>query len=233
MPKRAMFRIPILAFVIALTGAVTPGPMLALVIGQVLAHQTVVAAVYVLAGHALIESVFVLCLAFGFTKALSSRRTRGVLAIVGGVAMGWMGVDVLVHVSGMTLAAAGENALPWYSLVVGGIGVSLSNPYFTGWWATVGSGQVAALGLRSRRDYLLFFFGHEMGDVVWFLFVACVLVVGARWLTDTVYRALLWTCGGVITALAGLFLVLGARYLFTAGRDDPVAGSEDGGVDHG
>ena len=226
--SNACARIPLLAFVIAFTGAATPGPMLALVIGQVLAHQTVAAAAYVLVGHALIEVVFVLCLAFGFTRALARKRTRGLLAVVGGLALGWMGVDVLLHVSRMTLSAAGDQALPWYGLVLGGVGVSLSNPYFTGWWATVGSGQIAALGLKSRRDYVLFFCGHEMGDVVWYMFVACVLVVGARWLTDSVYRALLWGCGAVITALACAFLVLGCRYLLSAARDGSAAGPPAG-----
>jgi hypothetical protein len=62
-------------------------------------------------------------------------------------------------------------------LVLAGIGVSLSNPYFTGWWATVGAGQIATLDLRRFADYVVFWGGHEMGDVVWYTFVAALLVL--------------------------------------------------------
>jgi len=209
---RAPVRTLALAFVLALTGAAVPGPMLALVIGQVLA-QGIVAAALIVAGHALIETVFIACFAVGLSKALSSRKTRGALALVGGVALAWMGVDILVHVHGMSMAGAPEHALPWYGLVLGGIGVSLSNPYFTGWWATVGAGQVATLGLRSRSDYGLFFVGHELGDVAWFMFVACLLAFGKRWLSDSVYRGLLGGCGAAIVLLAVVFLTLGFRCL--------------------
>ncbi len=202
-----------LAFVIALTGAATPGPMLALVIGQTLAHRSLLPAMYILIGHALLESVFVVGLAFGISRVLSRQRVRGALAVCGGLALGWMGLDILAHVPGMSMSTAGDHARSWYALVVGGIGVSLSNPYFTGWWATVGTGQVAALGLRRPRDYAWFFVGHELGDAAWFLFVASLLVLGSQWLTDSLYRGLLYGCGGTIVVVAAVFLVLGVRCL--------------------
>jgi len=215
-----MWRTVSLAFVLALTGAVTPGPMLALVIGQVLA-QGMPAVLFVLLGHALLEAVFVLLLARGLGGVLARGRVRAGLGLAGGLVLVWMGWDILGNAGAMTLGGARAAALPWLALVVAGAGVSLSNPFFTGWWATVGSGQVATLGLRSRRDYLCFFGGHELGDLVWYLFVAVILVAGRSWLTDLLYQRLLLACGAVIMALGGLFLFVAARMLLGAGRRAP------------
>ncbi|MBN2452069.1 MAG: LysE family transporter [Lentisphaeria bacterium] len=201
-----------LAWLIAFTGAVTPGPLLALVIGQVLA-QGFAAVLLILLGHALLECVFIGGFAVGLTQHLRRRRARGVLALVGGLALAWMGWDIVRHAGQMTLAGAEVEAMAWPMLILAGAGVSLSNPYFTGWWATVGTGQMATFALRRPRDYVVFWIGHEMGDIVWYAFVGAVLALGRGLLTDAVYRALLLACGWIICLLAAVFLVLGARCL--------------------
>ena len=77
----------------------------------------------------------------------------------------------------------------------------------------MGAGQVATFGLRRFQDYLVFWAGHEMGDVVWYAFVAALLALGRNLLSDGVYQGLLLGCGVVICLLAVLFLVLGMRCL--------------------
>ncbi len=201
-----------LAWLIAFTGAATPGPLLALVIGQVLA-QGFAAVLFILVGHALLEVLFIAGLAVGFGRLLERPRIRGALAVVGGLALAWMGTDILLHARGATIAAGAAQALAWPWLIAAGAGVSLSNPYFTGWWATVGTGQMAAFGLRRPPDYAAFWAGHEMGDVVWYVFVAALLTLGRQLLSDRVYQALLMACGAAICALAVLFVVLGVRCL--------------------
>ena len=206
-----MLRIFGLAFVIALTGAVTPGPLLALVIGQVLA-QGPLAAPFILLGHALIEAVFIILLAFGLGRVLQRRRVRGAIGLVGGGVLVWMGQDILRHVAAMTVEAARAQPLSWPVLVAAGAGVSLSNPYFTGWWATVGTGQVAAFHLRRLRDWIAFFLGHEMGDVVWYMAVAAALTLGATWLTGRAYQILVGSCGAAMVLLGVWFLFMGLRF---------------------
>ena len=199
-----------LAFAVALTGAMAPGPLLALLISQVLA-QGISAAVWILVGHAALEALLVTGLACGLTTVLKRARFRGILAVCGGLVLAWMGANTLVQAHAMTIAAAHTEALPWYALVAAGVGVSLSNPYFTGWWATVGSGQIAALALRRPTDYGAFLIGHELGDAAWFLLVAVLLVCGRNWLNDVSYRMLLRGCGVALIGLALILAVAGAR----------------------
>jgi len=218
-----------LAFTLAFTGAVAPGPLLALVIAQSLA-QGLGATAFILLGHALLEVVLVVLLARGLGRRLAGPGLRGGLAMAGGAVLVWMGAGLLGEAPGLSLsAAAAERALPWHALLLAGAGVSLTNPYFTGWWATVGSGQMAALRLERPLDYGVFLAAHEAGDAVWYLFVSVVLVAGRAWLTDHVYQVLLTLCAAVIVAL-GVGFVLSAARLVARGLAGPPAAAADGNV---
>jgi threonine/homoserine/homoserine lactone efflux protein len=202
----------LLAFTIAFSGAAAPGPMLALVVGQSISGG-VVATLFILAGHAVLEAGVIVLLAKGLSRRLSLPGVRAFLGIAGGGVLVWMGVELLAGLGGASLATASSASLSWYSLLVAGVAVSVSNPYFTTWWATVGTGQMATLGLRRPRDYVAFWIGHEMGDVGWYLPLSAAIALGCRWLTDGLYRLLLGACGGIIVLIGLLFVVLGFRVL--------------------
>ncbi len=206
-------RIVGLAFVVALTGAMSPGPLLALVIGQVLA-QGPAAVLFLLLGHAFLEALLVIGLAKGLLRWLQSLTARVLLGVIGGGVLLWMGWTITASASAASLVGTRGQEMPWFILFLAGIGASLSNPYFTGWWATVGTGQVATLDLRSRRDFTQFFIGHELGDFSWYLLVAVVLTTGRAWLTDEIYSQILWIAGGVVILLGTWFVWVGLRHLF-------------------
>jgi threonine/homoserine/homoserine lactone efflux protein len=199
-----------LAFLVALSGAMAPGPLLTLVISQVLA-QGVLAVLFILLGHALLELLLVVLLAKGLAKSLERPRLRSSLGILGGAVLAWMGWGLAGGVSTASLSGTPATALSWWMLVLSGMGISLANPYFTGWWISVGSGQMAALELRSPRRLIPFYIGHELGDLAWYLLVAIVLVLGKNWLSDAIYRGLLWGCVAVMIGLGLAFIGVGVR----------------------
>ncbi|MDP8213815.1 MAG: LysE family transporter [Candidatus Euphemobacter frigidus] len=202
-----MFHIFGLAFILALTGAIAPGPVLVLVIGQVLARG-ISAAFFIMLGHALLESLLILGLARGMKNLIADRRVRSVLGMVGGLVLLWMGWDLFHQPGVMKLSGNGVEAISGVKLVLAGIGVSLSNPYFTGWWATVGTGQVASLKLKSVWDYSIFFIGHELGDLAWYLFVAVMVAAGRGWLEGENYRIVMKVSAVIILLFGGAFLIL-------------------------
>ncbi len=206
-----------LAFVVALSGAMAPGPMLTMVISQVLA-QGLMAVVFILLGHALLELLVIVLLGKGLAKGLERPRVRGALGILGGSVLIWMGWGLAGSVAAASLSGSAATALPWWLLVLSGAGVSLANPYFTGWWISVGSGQMAALDLRSCRSLFSFYIGHELGDLAWYLLVAIVLVLGKSWLDDSVYRGLLYGCIAIMIGLGLVFVAIGLRGWWRAGK---------------
>ncbi len=221
-PRQPAYRIVSLAFLLALTGAVVPGPLFVLVVGQVPA-QGGFAVAYIMAGHALVELCFVTLLAVGLRHLLDNTALRSGLSLLGGLVLIWMGISLLSQeAAGLTPSEA--NALPPVVLVLAGAAVSLANPYFTGWWLTIGTGQVASLNLRKLRDYILFYIGHELGDVAWYFFIAVLLVVGVQWLNPEVYQQILTFCGILMTGGGLLFIFLAARLAYTGRRRRSIPG---------
>ncbi|HUX22063.1 MAG TPA: LysE family transporter, partial [Spirochaetia bacterium] len=91
--------------------------------------------------------------------------------------------------------------------IVGGIVVSMSNPYWWVWWATVGFAFMAKyqISLHTWGALLAFFLGHEAGDLAWYLTVSTTVSLGRDYISSKVYGILLFACG-IFVALFGLYL---------------------------
>ncbi len=200
-------RIFLTALTVAFTGAVAPGPMLVLVVGQVVAGG-MFAVVPVLLGHAMIELVYITFFARGVGERLRREPLRTGSIVVGGLVLTWFGMLTVLGASEASLTGDSTvRAMGWWTLVGAGIGVSLSNPYFTGWWATVGNGQLAALNVKKKSQYLLFMLGHELGDVLWYGFIALVIGFGRHYLSDTIYRRVVFGCGILVIAMGLAWII--------------------------
>ena len=201
-----------------------PGPLLVAVIGQTTV-QGFRAVVGLLVGHALLELLTVALLIAGVRTVLERPRVRGAIGLVGGAALLWMSVDMLRAVPGMSLSlqVANTTAFDWPKLILWGAAVCAANPYFTGWWATVGAGQLAHMAPRMPGEYLAFYLGHQASDFSWYALIGVIIVSGRRFLTDDVYRTLILACGIVIGVLALWFLAQGVA--LSLGRRADARGS--------
>jgi len=91
--------------------------------------------------------------------------------------------------------------------IAAGALLSLGNPYFFLWWATIGLGLVTqSLNTLGRPGVPIFYAGHLLSDFVWYSFVAGAIAFGKDHLSDPLYKGLI-----VICALALLFF--GFRFL--------------------
>ncbi len=198
------------AFITGFSGAIMPGTMLVLTIGQVSAHGFW-AAPAIVAGHALLELVVVGALIGGLRTVLENRVVRGSVGIAGGLALLYMGWDMYRHAEGQAIdLTQRQQALPWGMLILQGAVVCIVNPYFTAWWATVGAGQMAQLKPENVREYLAFYLGHEMSDVVWYCFVGVVIALGGRLIN---LSWLIVGCAVVVSALGVWFVYSGVKVM--------------------
>ncbi len=219
-----LLRLAALAFVIGLSGAMMPGPMLAATIQQT-AIVGMVAVAGILVGHALVEIVFVLMLAMGFRSVLQNTITKAVIGWVGGAALIYMGFDMMRVASQLRLdlSGTGTGAYSFPALILMGAAISLANPYFTGWWATVGAGQVAVFEPRGAWDYLVFYLAHESSDIVWFSLVGLLTVTGKQWITDELFQGLILICGALLAVIGVGFILVGWRLLRNRTCPEPAA----------
>lgn len=95
--------------------------------------------------------------------------------------------------------------------VIGGILVSMSNPYWWVWWATLGFSLMLQLkvSFRNPAGLLAFFLGHEAGDLAWYVPVSMLVFWGRKKINKTVYTVILVFCAAAIIGF-GLYLSLSA-----------------------
>jgi threonine/homoserine/homoserine lactone efflux protein len=95
--------------------------------------------------------------------------------------------------------------------ILGGVLVSMSNPYWWIWWATVGFAFMVEyeVSIRNWPALLGFFLGHEAGDLAWYLTVSVLVSLGRQKITGQVYRIVLAVCAAAIIGF-GLYLGISA-----------------------
>jgi threonine/homoserine/homoserine lactone efflux protein len=212
-----LWQILAVAFLTGFSGAMMPGPLLALVIGQVLTIGFM-AVIWLVLGHALLELVTVALLMAGLRVVLNRPAVRGGIGLVGGAALFYMGFDMVRSAPHLMLQTSGVAAVPIGHLILAGAVVCAANPYYIGWWATVGAGQLAHMGAHKPSEYLVFYLGHELSDFTWYALVGLLLVLSRELLLGGWYNWLVGICGAIIALVALLFFSSGIKLIIAARR---------------
>lgn len=181
-----------------------PGPVLVVVVGQTPRRGFWTGPLVVL-GHGLLESFLVAALILGMAEFFSSSAVLSAVAVIGGAVLLYMGVDMLRSAGRLTLIAGPGTSSGARDLnpVLAGVLTSLSNPYWTLWWATIGLGYMVIAREKGAAGLGAFLSGHIMADLVWYSVVSSLVAGGKRWLTDSIYRRMIRVC-----AVALLFFAL-------------------------
>lgn len=203
------------SFLVGLSGAVTPGPLLAYNIRET-ARRGFWAAPWVATGHSILEAAVVALLAVGALKFMQSDTAFVTVAFVGGAFLVWMGYGMVrrpgiaapVQAGG---ADGGRRTFLTGHPLLGGAAVSLANPFWSFWWVTIGLNYInwsQSLGL-GVLGIAAFYVGHILADYSWYGVVSAGLVTGRRIMTDTFYKWLIFACGLFLLAMAGFFIAKG------------------------
>lgn len=208
------------AFVIGLSGAMMPGPLLSASIGYTLDRGFWAGGPLLVLGHAVLELALVVLVLAGLGPLLSRKTVGAVIGVVGGAVLLWMGYGMASFAAGAPAVDATRGTLPvlWGGPVVAGILISLANPYWSLWWATIGLKYIALARDAGRLGIAAFTTGHILSDAAWYLLVAAAVAAGRRAVSPTLYRWLIAACGLVLIAFGILFLLAGARHLLRTRR---------------
>jgi threonine/homoserine/homoserine lactone efflux protein len=122
------------------------------------------------------------------------------------------GLMAAVAGSETTTASAGLASVATI-LVPAGILVSVSNPYWVIWWASVGAAYISESLEEGAAGVTSFFTAHILSDLVWLSLVAFVLATGRRLMSHAVYQGILLMCGLFLLVLAAWFIYSGVSFL--------------------
>ena len=217
------------SFIIGLSGALMPGPLLAVTIRHT-TRQGFIAAPLLVLGHAILEAGLLCLLVFGLTEWLRGDLAVTVIALLGAAMLLRMSVGMAREVRTLRFEGAGSPAgEPGDAVSTGGGGdvplrpfldgivASASNPYWSLWWATIGLGYMVLSRGQGWIGLASFFAGHILADAAWYLFVGTAVAAGRGWFTDRVYRGVVGACAAFLAFFALSFGYMGfsrlLRYL--------------------
>lgn len=200
------------SFVVGFGAVVTPGPISTAIVSESTRRGFLVGPL-VATGHVLLEFIMVVLLALGISAGLHTPLIVAVVSLVGGALLMWMGGTMVWGAIKGRLALPKPGAeiklLTNRQLLGLGMAATLVNPFWYGWWLTVGTAylaipQVQALGLAGL---MAFYFGHIAGDYLWDCILSGVIGGGRRWITDGFYKWLIVACGAYLVYLGATFFI--------------------------
>lgn len=191
-----MIEVFLQSFVIGLSGALSPGPLSASILGMT-HKKPLVSTAGLVAGHGLVELLVV----FGISLGLRSLPFRTELALLGCAVLVLFGI-LQFRAGDERGARPGDGRNPFLAGVI----LTVSNPYWWIWWLTFGAGFLAL-----TPAYPEFFTGHISADALWFAILAVAASRGAEILGEK-YR---WVVKGSGAAMAA-FAILFAFSIFSA-----------------
>jgi threonine/homoserine/homoserine lactone efflux protein len=191
------------SFVIALSGAMMPGTLLTVTISES-SRRGFIAGPLLILGHGILELSLLIAILLGLAPLFTQEWFFIVISLAGGGILLWMAFGMFRTLPSLSLSL-NTGQTDRNNLVLTGVLMSVANPYWIIWWATIGLGYI----LHSRQfglwGILFFFTGHILADLAWYAVISAAVGKGRTFFSDRIYK-------GVIGACA-VFLVFFACYL--------------------
>ena len=197
------------SFIIAMSGAMMPGPVLTVTISESTKRGFLAGPLIVL-GHGILEISLLVLLVLGFADLINNPKFLGVVGIAGGIVLLWISFGMLKGIKQLRLdLTSGKSA--WGGPVIAGILTSLANPYWIIWWATIGLSYVIISMKFGFIGLAVFFTGHILADLLWYSTVSLFVSRGKKHISTKIYRGIIGSCAIVLIFFGIYFGVSGIR----------------------
>ena len=221
----ALFSLFVSSFLIALSGAMMPGPLLTATISESVKRGPL-AGPLIMSGHLLLEGALVVALIAGLAPLLQQDLFFVGVSFGGALILGWMAFGMFRSLPTLRIewgsggfdgaavgnTEAGQAAQNTRAMRIGVL-LSLANPYWVVWWATIGLGLVARAQKVGLLGIVIFFIGHQTADFAWYSLVSTTVGKGRRFFSDRVYRGIIAVSAVVLIGFAVYFGWSGAERL--------------------
>ena len=190
--------------VISLSGVMAPGPLTAATIAM--GARSRYAGILMAVGHAIVEFPLMILIILGMGKIFESTNTQIVISLAGGTFLLVMAVQMLVNLRNTNEPKAKHTKT---KPVLAGVILSVGNPYFLLWWATVGLALATGAGRLGIWAFALFVIVHWLCDCVWLGALSWASFKGHSLLGSRSQRIVLMICSAALLFF-GLFFIYNA-----------------------
>ena len=210
-----MFEIFLFSFLVALTGALSPGPVLTFTIYKSLnSNRGYLAGFFIMLGHATLEFALIVILLLGAYLFFQNLIILTTIGIIGGIFLVIFGIfvirDALKKDFSIDFSITEEDIKGFKgNSFLGGIYISLLNPFFLIWWSIIGLSFMINFNISFDNPIglLLFYLGHELGDFIWYIPISIFVYFGRKSINLKAYKYVLIACGAFMIGF-GIYLVL-------------------------
>lgn len=202
------------AFITGFSGAMMPGPMLGVTIEGSLKKGAKAGPVVVL-GHGALEFMLVMAMALGLKDFFASPRVAGMIGLIGGAFLMWMGFDMAKSAVRNTVSIqnGAKGRFEVQNLALAGALVSITNPYFIMWWATTGMEMIRQAYVLGWWGVMFFYIGHILSDFTWYSAVSIGIARGKKILSNNLYRWIIFALGLFLIGFSLYFIYGGIKML--------------------
>jgi len=194
---------------ISLSGVLMPGPITAITVVKGSRHWR--AGSLVALGHGVVEFPLIGLIYLGVGILFQKQIVRTGIGILGGAVLIWMGIEMLINSRRARITSEEREINPF----LGGILLSIGNPYFLLWWATIGASLTVQAMNFGAIGVVSFALVHWFCDLAWLQFLSWLSFQGGRFFGRKLQITLFIICGLAMLYFGMFFLtdaVLGRMF---------------------
>ena len=196
----ALIKFLISAVGLSLSGVMSPGAVTAATIAQ--GTRSKHAGALIAVGHGIIEIPLIFLIMLGLGAILEAHFVKIAIGLTGGAFLIWMGGQMLRQIRKPDFAP--EKTYTTGPIATGFI-LSISNPLFLLWWASVGLNLAMKAKNFGIITFALFAFIHWLCDLVWLEILSAASFKGTTLLGPKGQRIVLAICGAALVIFGAMF----------------------------
>ena len=175
--------------IVSLSGVMAPGPVTAAAIAK--GQRQRFAGSLIAVGHGIVEFPLMILIILGMDELLKSAKTQIVIGLAGGAFLLFMAIQMLRDIRKTDYTP--EKSYKTGPILTGFL-LSVGNPYFLLWWASVGLALATEATQLGIWAFAMFAVIHWLCDLVWLQVLSWASFKGSALLGPQTQRIVLLVC---------------------------------------
>ena len=197
------------AVLISLSGVMAPGPITAVTVSK--GTKSPHAGAIIALGHGIVEIPLMILIFYGFGEILKILYIKAIIGLLGGLFLLKIGLDLLQGIKQAKIDSSNDPHSP----LMAGIILSLANPYFLIWWATIGSILIFRSITFGLLGFAIFMVLHWSCDFFWCYFLSALSFKGGQFFGKRLQQVLFLICGVFLLFFSSKFIYDAAKIIFS------------------
>jgi len=197
------------AVLISLSGVIAPGPVTAVTVSK--GTKSPHAGAMIALGHGIVEIPLMILILYGFGDILKITYIKAIIGLLGGLFLLKMGLGLLKGIKQARIDSANGPSSP----LMAGIILTLANPYFLVWMATIGSILIFRSYAFGLLGFTIFVIAHWSCDFLWLYFLSALSFKGGQFFGKRLQQVLFVICGVFLLFFSTKFIYDAAKIIFS------------------